>query len=199
MSVSVQSPLTPQVFTYNETISPPSTPLAKRGHFFPSNNSTLMPIFFPANKSVIHHPPVSHKHKTMQASSPLMTDMSLSTSLKSMPEPSVHLKPRRRLMNSKSNSSSESDTLPIFMLKKKLTLNMDGIPALPLYSPIAIKPNIESIRKMPSLSRGDSSVSNSSSLNTKTSSGPVQKLPSFNRGGMQGNTRRRNSLVARSA
>eukprot|EP01083_Nonionella_stella_P265365 898967_1 len=199
MSVSVQSPLTPQVFTYNETISPPSTPLAKRGHFFPSNNSSPMPMFFPANKSVVHHPPVSHKHKTMQASSPLMTDMSLSTSLKSMPEPSVHLKPRRRLMNSKSNSSSESDTLPI-MLKKKLTLNLDVIPALPLYSaPTAIKPNIESIRKMPSLSIGDSSVSNSSSSNTKTSSGPVQKLPSFNRGGMQGNTRRRNSLVARSA
>ena len=197
MSVSVQSPLTPQVFTYNETISPPSTPLAKRGHFFPSNNSAPMPMFFPANKSVMHHPPVSHKHMTM-ASSPLMTDMSLSTSLESRPEPSVHLKPRRRL-TSKSNSSSESDTLPIFMLKKKLTLNMDGIPTLPLYSPTAIKPNIESIRKMPSLSRGDSSVSNSSSLNTKTSSGPVQKLPSFNRGGMQGNTRRRNSLVARSA
>lgn len=63
MSVSVQSPLSPlpsQVFSIStlDTLSPPPTPIAKRGashHFFPSRASTPTPVFFPKSKSLLGH------------------------------------------------------------------------------------------------------------------------------------------------
>ncbi|KAL3760193.1 hypothetical protein ACHAWU_008940 [Discostella pseudostelligera] len=53
--IAIQTPLNPEVLPYLETLSPPPTPIAKRGRsFFPAGDdaSLNVPMFFPKSASI---------------------------------------------------------------------------------------------------------------------------------------------------
>lgn len=114
--------------------------------------------------------------------------------LASRPTPTIRLKPRP---TSSIHNVMDTDIPPEDTSKKQvLEVDMNEIKPLPIYSPSSVaepKRSIESmIRKLPSLS-SDSETKTISKTDTR-------KLPSFQRGGLHRHTtKRRNSIVARSA
>lgn len=195
MSVSIQTPPSSVMSSsYNNELSPPPTPVAKRGrHFFNSNDTTpQIPMFFPTSSSVMTGHLSCLKDEEKEIKIEENVERRLLNLLASRPTPTIRLKPRpTTLMH-----SNNMDTPPEDTKKQVLVFDMDEIMPLPIYSPSSItepKRSIESmIRKLPSLS---------SDSETKTiSKSDTRKLPSFQRGGLHHHTtKRRNSIVARSA
>lgn len=199
MSVSIQTPPSSSVFSsYNNILSPPPTPVAKRGHhFFESNDDTMppeIPMFFPSSNSVMTGHLSCLKEDEGEIKEEENVERRLLKLLASRPTPTIRLKPRP---TSSIHNVMDTDIPPEDTSKKQvLTVDMNEIKPLPIYSPFSVaepKRSIESmIRKLPSLS-SDSETKTISKTDTR-------KLPSFQRGGLHRHTtKRRNSIVARSA
>lgn len=199
MSVSIQTPPSSSVFSsYNNILSPPPTPVAKRGHhFFESNDDTMppeIPMFFPSSNSVMTGHLSCLKEDEGEIKEEENVERRLLKLLASRPTPTIRLKPRP---TSSIHNVMDTDIPPEDTSKKQvLTVDVNEIKPLPIYSPSSVaepKRSIESmIRKLPSLS-SDSETKTISKTDTR-------KLPSFQRGGLHGHTtKRRNSIVARSA
>ena len=197
MSVSIQTPPSSDVVSsYNSRLSPPPTPVAKRGcHFFESNDDTIpqVPTFFPSSNSIMTGHLLCLKDEEEDIKEEENVERRLLNLLASRPTPTIRLKPRPT--SSIHNVMDTEIPPPEDTCKKQvLTVNMNEIKPLPIYSPSSFaepKRSIESmIRKLPSLS---------SDSETKTIP-TTRKLPSFQRGGIHRHTtKRRNSIVARSA
>eukprot|EP00581_Thalassiosira_minuscula_P016887 CAMPEP_0183730962 /NCGR_PEP_ID=MMETSP0737-20130205/33969_1 /TAXON_ID=385413 /ORGANISM="Thalassiosira miniscula, Strain CCMP1093" /LENGTH=204 /DNA_ID=CAMNT_0025963569 /DNA_START=459 /DNA_END=1073 /DNA_ORIENTATION=- len=202
-SVSIQSPVESEVFSFFETLSPPPTPLAKRGrHFFPSNASTPVPMFFPKSQSLLSSPSARRAETLLSRSSPAnkeaMAQKQLA-SLASRPVPIIRLVPRK----TKTDTSQVNRAATSTDIKK--IIQAGQTPPLPFSFPndsFDVKQIKSAIPQVPSLS--DSTASSDSESNM-TKPGPVAgpklaKLPSFQRSGMHRRTVHRcNSYVARSA
>ena len=201
MSVSIQTPPSSDVFlSYNNGLSPPPTPVAKRGHhFFESNDDTMppeIPMFFPSSNSVMtgYLSCLKEDEGGIKEEEEENVERRLLKLLASRPTPTIRLKPR---LTSSIHNVMDTDIPPEDTSKKQvLTVDMNEIKPLPIYSPSSVaepKRSIESmIRKLPSLS-SDSETKTISKTDTR-------KLPSFQRGGLHRHTtKRRNSIVARSA
>ena len=200
MSVSIQTPPSSGVFSsYNNRLSPPPTPVAKRGHhFFNSNDDTMppeIPMFFPSSNSVMtgHLSCLKEDEGGIKEEEEENVERRLLKLLASRPTPTIRLKPRP---TSSIHNILDTDIPPEDTRKKQILIVDNQIMPPPIYSPSSIiepKRSIESmIRKLPSLS---------SDSETKTiSKSDTRKLPSFQRGGLHRHTtKRRNSIVARSA
>ena len=199
MSVSIQTPPSSDVFSsYNNRLSPPPTPVAKRGRqFFKSNDDAMLPpeipMFFPSSNSVMTGHLSCLKDEEEDINEEENVERRLLKLLASRPTPTIRLKPRP----TSSIHNIITEIPPEDTCKKQvLTVDMNEIKPLPIYSPSSIaepKKSIESmIRKLPSLS--------SDSENKTISKSDTRKLPSFQRGGLHRHTtKRRNSIVARSA
>ena len=194
MSVSIQTPPSSDVFSsYNNGLSPPPTPVAKRGYqFFKSNDDDTPPMFFPTSSSVMTGHLSCSKDEEEDIKVEENVERRLLNLLASRPTSTIRLKPRT--MN---NDTNDINVPPPEDTSKKqvLIVDMDEIMPLPIYSSSSVakhKKSIESmIRKLPSLS-SDSETKTISKTDTR-------KLPSFQRGGLHRHTKRRNSIVARSA
>ena len=199
MTVSIQTPPSSGVFSsYNNRLSPPPTPVAKRGHhFFESNDDTMppeIPMFFPSSNSVMTGHLSCLKDEEEDIKVEENVERRLLNLLASRPTSTIRLKPRP---TSSIHNVMDTDIPPEDTSKKQvLRVDMNEIKPLPIYSPSSVaepKRSIESmIRKLPSLS-SDSETKTISKTDTR-------KLPSFQRGGLHRHTtKRRNSIVARSA
>lgn len=195
MSVSVQSPLSSplpsQVFSLStlETLSPPPTPIAKRGdsnHFFPSGATTPTPMFFSKSKSLLGHdndgnvtaggltpasaPAVGARQtneNTVENQQRLLAKKLASRG----PVPSLRLAPRPRFGGS-SSANTTNDTEDM----KKL---MDQMPPPPLYSPFPDLKSMEAnIPQVPSLSSHSSSSSTKPSSTTPSPTSSTAAPPS---------------------
>ena len=197
MSVSIQTPPSSDVFSsYNNRLSPPPTPMAKRGrHFFESNDDTMppeIPMFFPSSNSVMTGHLSCLKDEEEDTKEEENVERRLLNLLASRPTPTIRLKPRP---TSSIHNIMDTEIPPEDTCKKQvLEVDIGQIKPLPIYSPSSVaehKRSIESmIRKLPSLS----SDSETNTIPT------TRKLPSFQRGGIHRHTtKRRNSIVARSA
>jgi len=200
MSVSIQTPPSSDVLSsYNNGLSPPPTPMVKRGRqFFKSNDDTMppeIPMFFPSSNSVMTgHLSCLKEDEEEDIKEEENVERRLLKLLASRPTPTIRLKPRP---TSSIHNVMDTDIPPEDTSKKQvLEVDMNEIKPLPIYSPSSVaepKRSIESmIRKLPSLS-SDSETKTISKTDTR-------KLPSFQRGGLHRHTtKRRNSIVARSA
>lgn len=121
MKISINSPLPSEVF--NE-LSPPPTPIAKRGrHFFPSN--AAVPMFFPKSQSIFGS---AHAHPNISAPTTAekeATEMKrLLASLAHRPVPRLHLSPmpKSKFGKDSTNTSRAEDMMQ---------LQADQLPTLP--------------------------------------------------------------------
>mmetsp|Transcript_32225 Transcript_32225/g.59091 ORF Transcript_32225/g.59091 Transcript_32225/m.59091 type:complete len:198 (-) Transcript_32225:907-1500(-) len=197
MSVSIHSPLSSNVVSSFDSLSPPPTPIAKRScHFFPSNAATpTIPMFFRTSQSLFSSSsPQCHFH-TSSSDNEKATGKKQLASLASRPAPSLQLRVR-------SSSVSQSRVA----LKE---LQLDQIPALPFLFPDTSFRSIESSTPQKH-SPSNSSTRSSDSVNILKSTSKKQKpiaspnqqakLPAFHRSGMKHRAvKQRNSFVARSA
>lgn len=196
MCLSVRSPLNSEVLSLLESLSPPPTPVAKRGaHFIPSNAATPVPKYFPASQSIfgallrVDYPGEKEVAEEMQL-----------RQLASRPVPSFRLKRRPTPMNSSRAAATTEGAK-----KMRVQVHAEQLPPLPLAAGPALASKSSAkmlIPLLPSLST--LSVESSKSTSESASeSGPGQqgsKLPSFERQGMHRRVaQRRNSFVARSA
>jgi len=195
--MSIHSPLSSEVVSSFDSLSPPPTPIAKRSrHFFPSNAAPpTTPMFFPTSQSLFGSSSQQCHFPTSSSDNEGAIGRKQLASLASRPAPSLQLRVR-------SSSVSQSR----FALKE---LQLDQIPALPfLFPDTAFRP-IESStpqKHSPSNSstrRSDSvSILKSTPKKQKPIPSPNQqaKLPEFQRSGMKHSAmKQRNSFVARSA
>jgi len=165
--------------SYNNGLLPPPTPVAKRGHhFFKSNDDTMppeIPMFFPSSNSVMTGHLSCLKEDEGEIKEEENVERRLLKLLASRPTPTIRLKPRP---TSSIHNVMDTDIPPEDTSKKQvLTVDMNEIKPLPIYSPSSVaepKKSIESmIRKLPSLS-SDSETKTISKTDTR-------KLPSFQR------------------
>jgi len=175
--------------------------MVKRGRqFFKSNDDTMppeIPMFFPSSNSVMTgHLSCLKEDEEEDIKEEENVERRPLNLLASRPTPTIRLKPRptSSILSVMADIPPE-DTCKICK-KQVLTVDMNEIKPLPIYSPSSVaepKRSIESmIRKLPSLS-SDSETNTISKSDTR-------KLPSFQRGGLHRHTtKRRNSIVARSA
>jgi hypothetical protein len=212
MSVTMESPLSSQVFGSLDSLSPPPTPNAKRArHFFPSNASSPTPMFFPKSKSLFGTntraglSPASEKENAER--------MQLQRLASRLP-PCLQLKPRptditNRTARLRLSSRSSSGDMPINE-SRKMRITVDQILPLPLVfhesKTLSFKPveesSVASIPELPSLSCSLSDSSKGSVIGSviKPSVSYQAKLPSIKRDGMHRHiVKKRNSFVARSA
>lgn len=195
------SPTNSQVFpSFDYSLSPPPTPIAKRARqFLPSNTaSSPVPMFFSKSRSLFGPESIGRANNAHHYLSPeeAMEKKQLQV-FASRPAPDVLLKPRPTVT---STTHWESSPRP--------TVAMDKILAPPFTSSGAtfrpVSDDVESsiIPELPWLSSNNSSTSKR--LEPKKPEqytfGRQAKLPSFQRGGMRRHIeRRRSSFVARSA
>ena len=193
MSASVHSPLSSEVFSSFDSLSPPPTPVAKRGcHFFPSNASTPvehMPMFFPTSASLLSPTRKVSLSSSKNHKENKNIERSTLASLASRPTPCLRLKPRPKNMNVSASPSFILDGKKQVLAVDKHTV--DQLIPMP-FSQLPMVPNL-------SLDTGKSdNVSNLSPR--KISASDPGKLPSFHQCGMHRHTTKKcNSFVARSA
>lgn len=206
MSVTIQSPFNSEVLSsFDYSVSPPPTPIAKRArHFFPSNAPTPTPMFFPKSQSLLVSSFQHSSHKDI-------TDVERKhlALLASRPSPSVQLKPRHALTDASHRTNRVSSCNGSKDVKKRFKL--EEMPQLPFsfppeksFKPI-MSPTIPDLPSLPLSSGSSKGLSKSDSALEKKTSSPAAaaqqvKLPSFQRRGVDHRTiKKRNSLVARSA
>lgn len=205
MSVTIRSPFSSEVFpSFDYSLSPPPTPIAKRArHFFPNNAATLTPLFFSKSQSLLDS---TSSHQSADGDKEAFRELERKhlAMLASRPAPSLQLKPRSTLSDATHDSLHSNDISKSFKL--------DDMPELPFAVPPknkSFKPiNSSEMPDIPSLSLSTSSpkkLSKSDPGMGKNPSHPTTamqhaKLPAFQRSGVHRRTvRKRNSLVARSA
>lgn len=196
MSYIILSPPASEVIPPLESLSPPPTPIAKRGGSFSRSSNTLnpTPIYFPTSWSRLgsaHHP------STCSSSADKDATAENQIALLSRPVPNMQLVRR--------SPGSGASTLKFDDDEERRKI-MSQIPMLPLYShPETSSQSVEASVKLlppPSLDASKRSGNRADRLCNANSVVNQQavKLPSFQRKGLHHATvTRRNSYVARSA